>query len=584
MTENHTVNYDLYLKLRGQFPNLRIGDSEGLFTDDPNTAVYFEFDYIFENKKVATITISIADNKNLKLFYTKNILTSDNYRFKKHWFNFLRSLRSFAKTRLMIFTPKDIEKKNLDKRDYKQMSSENKNNAKDAKMNESSLYGSTKSSYQKFENARMIIRHTKKIQEESANSRTRHIQAIFVENANGERFQYPYNHLSGARAMMRHVANGGNPYDSFGQYIVNLSEQIYNLRKFNNIVSRNVFTENSEIMTIAEMAKKKAKDCKNKLEKMQRQSSYESIKENFTTFEKSTLDDSKIEALKNKFTLQQFNEELVDLFPYISDLIEDDVVTFDKLQTQLESDKSAEERETEESIKIDPFEDFRSVLEKAMQDREMSVILSTDEDEREEALQKLNDLMKQHFPVGTNALNAIQSLDGIIDDHELFDQFKKIKDADTCVRPMIMDWIKEKAPDLVDKIETGDLEMPDPKEKPPEKPEKAKESEKPITVAKKSDDSEKDDREQDGQEKPKQFSKKSQETGENINLNEIEQLVQSMYDKTTNTFPRGETGILIRVQKEHGDQAVRYASEFIENLKNSNDIHVERMKLLAGIR
>jgi hypothetical protein len=111
MSKNHTINYDLYLKLRGQFPKLRIGDSEGLFTDDPNNAVYFEFDYIFEGKKVATITISIADNKNLKLFYTKNISTSDDYKFKKHWFNFLRGLRSFAKTRLMTFTPKDIEKK-----------------------------------------------------------------------------------------------------------------------------------------------------------------------------------------------------------------------------------------------------------------------------------------------------------------------------------------------------------------------------------------------------------------------------------------------------------------------------------------
>jgi hypothetical protein len=194
-------------------------------------------------------------------------------------------------------------------------------------MTESALYGSTKSSYQRLENARLIIRHSQKVNEESANSRTRNIDSIYVENAQGERFRYPFNHLSGARAMMRHLANGGNPYDNFGQYIVGLSENVYNLRKFNNLMHRNAFLENAELTDIASAAKQKTISLKKVIERLQKQSGYEAIKENFTEYKRAELDDATLEALKNRFTIQQFNEELVDLFPYISDLLGEDNIT-----------------------------------------------------------------------------------------------------------------------------------------------------------------------------------------------------------------------------------------------------------------
>ena len=78
----------------------------------------------------------------------------------------------------------------------------------------------------------------------------------------------------------------------------------------------------------------------------------------------------------------------------------------------------------------------------------------------QEALQKLNKLMKSHFAAGVNGNNGILSLKGIIDDPELLMQIKKAgqEDADVCIRPTIMDYIKNKAPKWFPKIDTGDME------------------------------------------------------------------------------------------------------------------------------
>jgi hypothetical protein len=83
--------------------------------------------------------------------------------------------------------------------------------------------------------------------------------------------------------------------------------------------------ENSEIFEIAEKSKKKVKDIKKILERIQRQNGYLVIRENFTTFKKKEMDEETLNELRSTFTTQQFNEELVELFPYISDLIGEEV-------------------------------------------------------------------------------------------------------------------------------------------------------------------------------------------------------------------------------------------------------------------
>ena len=73
-------------------------------------------------------------------------------------------------------------------------------------------------SYQKIGEARIVIKHTEGVNQESAAGRTRSIGKIYIESAEGERFIYPFKHLSGARAMARHVAEGGKPMMSLATH------------------------------------------------------------------------------------------------------------------------------------------------------------------------------------------------------------------------------------------------------------------------------------------------------------------------------------------------------------------------------
>ncbi len=69
--------------------------------------------------------------------------------------------------------------------------------------------------------------------------------------------------------------------------------------------------------------------------------------------------------------------------------------------------------------------------------------------------------MAKHFPAGVNGTNGIESLQGIIDDEELNSEIEKAanEDSDACMRPIIMDYISQKDPTLVSKIETGDMKQ-----------------------------------------------------------------------------------------------------------------------------
>lgn len=86
------------------------------------------------------------------------------------------------------------------------------------------LYGTSKSSYLKLENARMIVRHKSRINENALGSRGRNIEAIFIENGAGERILFPTTNLAPARAMTSHVDQGGNWADTVGQQITSMAK------------------------------------------------------------------------------------------------------------------------------------------------------------------------------------------------------------------------------------------------------------------------------------------------------------------------------------------------------------------------
>ena len=111
---------------------------------------------------------------------------------------------------------------------------------------------------------------------------------------------------------------------------------------------------------------------------------------------------------------------------------------------------------------LNTFEEFEKELNAIVTEEENS-LFSSDKTESQQALEKLNTLMAKHFPAGPNGVNGIESLQGIIDDKELNTQIKMAskEDADICIRPMILDFIQAKKPEMISKINTGDMKTED---------------------------------------------------------------------------------------------------------------------------
>jgi hypothetical protein len=246
MDARNSIANDLFYKVRSRFTGLKLGTETGAITINPEEARFFDFDYTDGKVPVGHVTISLAEPSSMKVYFSSGITESMETDQKRKWYSFLKELREFAKRRLMAFDTRDIAKDNLDRRDFEFLTTVSKPTAAkdtmlkpvgESVMNESQLYGTKTVSYQKLMDTRLIIKHSHAVMDDTQpGARSRNISALFVENQDGERFKYPFIHLAGARAMQRHVANGGVPYDDVGKNIIGMSEQIAQLRSFNNYV------------------------------------------------------------------------------------------------------------------------------------------------------------------------------------------------------------------------------------------------------------------------------------------------------------------------------------------------------------
>lgn len=307
---------DLFNKIRGRFPSVTIGDADGKVTNDPLTARFFDFDYKEGDRNIGKVSISVSEDK-LAVMYSNSFVEDEDTITRQNWYNFLKELRVFAKKRLLQFDTRDITKSNLDKRDYKFLAQQQ---GGEQTMSESKMYGTSKMSYQNIGNARLSIKHTESVNQELASGRTQKIGAIYVENADGERFKYPFKHLNGARAMARHVAEGGTPYDDFGKHITGLSEELANLRKFKTYMNRSSVMAES-LAGYMDAVVERLDTIKKTVAGLQKESYYKQAVE---SYEVPVMEDVPADVAENwidELTIRQFNEDLKDVFPFVYKLV-----------------------------------------------------------------------------------------------------------------------------------------------------------------------------------------------------------------------------------------------------------------------
>ena len=328
---NPKNSQDLFNKIRSQFTNIRLGDENGAATADPSKAVFFEFEFTEDADTFGSVSISLADGENMKVYYNRDLVNKIDEDSRDEWYAFLKELKDFAVEHQLRFDVRDITKSNLTKQDYQNLADTNKTVNTDemseelaritklAGVNEG-LTGSAKRSYENLDATKLIIRHTGKVDETVPGARSRQIQSLYIENEDGERFKYPMTHLAGARAMMRHVANGGRPHDEFGEHIIKTSEDIAKLNSFARYVS-NKDQLNDNAGDIISQTKLKLENLREYMRNLSKQKHYEAHCKTFRKSEDQVLDDDTVAKLREKFTMTNLDKRVEDAFPLINNVM-----------------------------------------------------------------------------------------------------------------------------------------------------------------------------------------------------------------------------------------------------------------------
>ena len=537
-TNLDNIALDLYGKIQTRFPNIKMGDENATVlskrTDIPK-ARFFEFEYKDNGRSLGTVAITLDEDDGILVQLTGDIANKHH----EGAFKFIRGLRTFAKDRLINFDVQNLAKDQLDKRDYEFQAKPKEEpemqqpmqqqqqpapkqapkSAEQSAMMESKMYGTNRMSYQDLGEATLIIKHSQPINPEVAAGRTMHIEGIWVENAEGERFKYPYKHLNGARALAEHLKHGGTPYDAIGQHISSLSEELAQLRKFKGYVSRNV-TLSEAMGGITDRVSERIEQVKREVFGLQRKAYYEAFAESFEARTDEMIPEEIMSDFIDRLTIRTFNEDLRQAFPYIFRLVDESEVPVKELTPDdLLAEKSVSEPQArlmaaaahdpkfskkvgmkqsvaKEFNKKDTgtkmlsnamkhkknkkeesyLEDFMNNLMVVEDDSQLgdNALFSPNKDTQRAAIDKFNEIMKTELKGGPNGINIIDSLKGLIDEPEFIEKMKEI-DPDLDARSAIQQELKsmsETNPAVADIFQDlnfkGDGSKPGGEEVPPE--------------------------------------------------------------------------------------------------------------------
>ena len=87
---------DLFNKIRSQFSNIRLGDENGAATADPSNAVFFEFEFQEDADTFGSVSISLADGENMKVYYNRDLVNKIDEDSRDEWYAFLKELKDFV--------------------------------------------------------------------------------------------------------------------------------------------------------------------------------------------------------------------------------------------------------------------------------------------------------------------------------------------------------------------------------------------------------------------------------------------------------------------------------------------------------
>lgn len=381
MSSNNTDSQQLYDLLVAKDFEPETLDKTGKPTTDPGSSDIFSFDYKTANQDYGTVVIVLDNEQNLEVYFGDNLGKTMEEADRKEWYDFLYQLRMFAKRNLLTFSLNNLARLKFNMKTMAAL--------KESRLFEG-YYGTRKTSYSdQPKKTKIVIKHNRPLGEGEA--RFRHIKSVFVETSEGERFKLPFTKLIGAKAMARHVSEGGTPYDAFGQHIAEMVNEMNTLSSFIRAAKHKNY--NGEAAHMLDSAVRHYADLKRKAKHMISQRGYRQTLDEFDPATITTADEA-VETIRSLFTQQSLDPRIEGALPILV-----------KIQ------------------KTEPADEFESWAESVT---EGTWALP----DNKEAQVELNRLMSQPVAVGPDATNATELLYDIVGDDKLFDILGILADQD----------------------------------------------------------------------------------------------------------------------------------------------------------
>ena len=377
---------------------------------DAEDAKTFTFDYVAgSGKNYGTMVIVLDSDNEMKIMYGDNLGRTMEGDDKSEFFDFLQHLNQKARANRWTHSIADI---NQLKHTMQGMAAIQEGLFE-------GYYGTRKVSYAgEPTQARLQIIHSQPLGEGDA--RYRHIDRMFIETSEGEKFKLGFKSLSGARAMLEHVRQGGKPYDIRGCHITETVNEIAVLSRFNRASANRILEGvTQDLVTEAQAYYQSLR------ENLKHMASGRGYKKYFESWHPATINEQEgvVDNIKTLFIEQSIDSRIEAALPLLA-----------KIQQRGQEMKEA-----------DIFESWISNLGEG----------TWSLPETPEQLDKLKTLMTKELIVGPDATNATEQLYDLIGDDILFDRLSELADRD----PRANAWNDT---EVMDRIRELGIEMPEP--------------------------------------------------------------------------------------------------------------------------
>ena len=353
---------------------------------DAQNAKTFSFDYVSgSGKNYGTMVVILGADNEMYIMYGDNLgKTIDNPEDRNEFFEFQQQLSELANRNRWTATLADISK-------LKRVQ------AGIAAIKEGlfeGYYGTRRVSYTgEPTEARLMIKHNRTLGENDA--RFRYVESVFIETADGERFKLPYTNMTGARAMLEHVRQGGKPYDVRGNHICEMVSELKVLNRFNRAAGHRVMEGVTQ--QIVEQAQKYYNRLRESLKHLGSTRGYQNYFESWHPLDVQEQE-SLVEDIKTMFIEQTLDTRIEAALPLLA-----------RIQQQGNTMKEA-----------DIFESWATRLVEG----------TWNLPETPEQVAKLQELMTKELIVGPDAVNATEQLYDLVGDDILFDRLGELAQRD----------------------------------------------------------------------------------------------------------------------------------------------------------